>query len=103
MENHIEELLVSQESNHKELTKLKNIEKLNIEMSIECLKYKKYKKLGNLFTNKEKEQNKCDNPICSSNLISLIELSRRYDKLLVENAELKNENFRLKRESTGNK
>jgi hypothetical protein len=104
LECHIEELLKRNEQLENKIQSSQNLEKENISLKIESLKYKKFKKLAYAFRKEQTEANltkksqslKCENPFCVANLVSIIELQKEYDKILIENIKLKRENFLLK-------
>lgn len=95
LELHIDQLLKNNEELQEKINLLRNVEEKNLEMTMECLKFNKFKKMSKMLT-KEQKENECENQLCSSTLLSLIEMSKDYDKILLENANLKRENYNLK-------
>jgi hypothetical protein len=114
LESHIDELLTKNEELEANLNSKSNKIKLPDdyeEKTLECLKFKKFKKITGMFKQEQKEylhslpkedslkiskDEICENPLCLSNAYSLVDISKAYDKLLLENIKLRRENFELK-------
>lgn len=114
LEHHIDELLTKNEEIEAKINENSYNRKLPDdyeEKSLECLKFKKFKKITGMFKQEQKEylnslpkedclkiskDDICENPICLSNAYSLVDISKAYDKLLLENIKLKRENYELK-------
>jgi hypothetical protein len=114
LESHIDELLTKNEELEANLNSKSNKLKLPDdyeEKTLECLKFKKFKKITGMFKQEQKEylhslpkedslkiskDEICENPICLSNAYSLVDISKAYDKLLLENIKLRRENYELK-------
>jgi hypothetical protein len=105
LEGNIDELLRRNEELESKLSKLEITDKDNFQIKLDALKYKKYKKLSaefkseltnNIIEYKNYNKRSCENPVCTTSLISLIELQKEYDKILTENIKLKKQNNDLK-------
>lgn len=104
LEKYMEDLITRNEELESKLNLCIQNEREFYNLSMEALKYKKFKKLAYEFKKEQRENNllmknknlKCENPFCTANLVSLIEIQKEHDKLLIENIKLRRENFMLK-------
>jgi hypothetical protein len=99
LETHLEELWnknINLEQKLKNEKKFEN-ESESVIFKLMGIKYNKFKKIHDIFKAEgDGEIEGCSNPHCVSNSVSLVEISDKYDKLLIENLKLKRENLELK-------
>lgn len=89
---------------------INELEEENRKLKLENMKYQKFKKIA-FEVNKERNEMKiqndhlkrgfekqklfCDNPYCISDKVSLVEIRKEFDKLLIENAILRKKNYEI--------
>lgn len=94
LEDNISKLMKINKEYEEKLNKLTEIENSNRELTIENFQYKKFKKMSYKFN--DIQTMTCTNPKCIANNVALLQLQKNYDKLLVENSKLKQENLSYK-------
>ena len=94
LEDNISKLMKINKEYEEKLSKLNEIENANRELTIENLQYKKFKKMADKFN--DIQTMTCSNPKCIANNVALLQLQKNYDKLLIENSKLKQENLSYK-------
>ena len=94
LEDNISKLMKINKEYEEKLSKLNEIENANRELTIENLQYKKFKKMADKFN--DIQTITCSNPKCIANNVALLQLQKNYDKLLIENSKLKQENLSYK-------
>ena len=94
LEDNISKLMKINKEYEEKLSKLNEIENANRELTIENLQYKKFKKMADKFN--DIQTMTCSNPKCIANNVALLQLQNKYDKLLIENSKLKQENLSYK-------
>ena len=94
LEDNISKLMKINKEYEEKLNKLTEIENANRELTIENLQYKKFKKMADKFN--DIQTMTCSNPKCIANNVALLQLQKNYDKLLIENSKLKQENLAYK-------
>ena len=94
LEDNISQLMKINKEYEEKLSKLNEIENANRELTIENLQYKKFKKMADKFN--DIQTMTCSNPKCIANNVALLQLQKNYDKLLIENSKLKQENLSYK-------
>ena len=102
LEKHADELIKRNKELEEKEQRCIELEKENFKLTMESIKYKRIKKIAGEFMNKSFEneikqfKHKCNNPICYSTLVTLMDLQKEFDKLLIENIKLKKQNYSLK-------
>lgn len=94
LEDNISKLMKINKEYEEKLNKLTEIENANRELTIVNLQYKKFKKMAYKFN--DIHTMTCSNPKCIANNVALLQLQKNYDKLLIENSKLKQENLAYK-------
>lgn len=105
LEKTIEELIQKNQEYEEKIKKLSDLENSYYELKIENLEYQKFKKLSSKFAKEQTNASNtilqtknyvCPNSYCIANCVALAHLQKNYDKLLIDNSRLKQENLSYK-------
>ena len=105
LEKTIEELVQKNQEYEEKLKQFSELENSYYELKMENLEYQKFKKLSSKFTKEQINTSNtifqtknyvCPNSYCIANCVALAHLQKNYDKLLIDNSRLKQENLSYK-------